>query len=115
MAPEARYDAVADFYIENRYFEFPGGFSVATSGLLPDVAGLDLLDIGCGEGHLARRFTTEGATVTGVELSTTLLARARSIDEPTGITYVLGDAADPALLAGASFDLVTANMSLSDI
>lgn len=79
--------------------------------------GCRVLDVGCGNGYLARRFARAGARVVGIDAAAPLLARARSREaaEPLGITYLEGDAASPTGLAEASIDLAFANLSLIDI
>ena len=111
--PDARYDAIADWYDE---FVSPmdgGGF--VTSLLPEDVGGLRILDLACGQGRLARHLASQGATVVGVDLSVELLARARS-RETARIEYRHGDAADPsAWWDGSTFDGVTSEMALMDV
>jgi SAM-dependent methyltransferase len=73
-----------------------------------------VLDIGCGEGWLARRLTRDlGCRTVGVDGSADLVRLAREAD-PQG-DYRLADydavAADPALLGGP-FDAVAANFAL---
>ena len=79
--------------------------------------GTRLLDIGCGNGYLARRLARAGARVTGVDASEELIdrARARELAEPLGIVYHAGDAAAMKFLPDAMFDAAIANMSLMDI
>jgi ubiquinone/menaquinone biosynthesis C-methylase UbiE len=75
-------------------------------------AGRATLDLGCGEGRLARDLASRGHRVTGVDASPTLL-RAASQADAAG-DYVLADAA--ALpFADASFDLIVAYNSLMDV
>jgi SAM-dependent methyltransferase len=75
-------------------------------------AGRGTLDLGCGEGRLARDLSGRGHAVTALDSSPTLLAAAQEAD-PTG-TYVLADAA--ALpFDDSEFDLVVAYNSLMDI
>jgi SAM-dependent methyltransferase len=69
------------------------------------------LEIGCGEGRVARDLRDRGHRVTAVDASPTLVELAREAD-PNG-EYVLADAA--ALpFADGSFDLVVAHNSLMD-
>ncbi len=80
--------------------------------LLPPVAGLAGLDIGCGEGgntgHLVRR----GARMTAVDFSPTFLRHAAAAHP--AIAFVRADAG--ALpFAPASFDFASAFMSLMDM
>jgi 2-polyprenyl-3-methyl-5-hydroxy-6-metoxy-1,4-benzoquinol methylase len=82
-----------------------------------DVRGLAVLDLGCAHGDFSRRLATAGASVTGVDLSDSLLAAAvaREAADPLGITYLCADVTKPVdRLGDASFDLVTAAMSLQD-
>ena len=70
------------------------------------------LDMGCGEGRLPRGMTSWGYDVVGVDASETLVKFAREADSAGD--YRLADAA--ALpFKDATFDLVTAFMSLHDI
>lgn len=81
----------------------------ALQGLLPEPTGTTL-DLGCGEGRGARKLTTLGHTVVGVDRSPTLVAAARR----RGSNVVLGDAARLPI-ASNSVALVLACMSLLDI
>ncbi len=87
----------------------------AALGRLP--AGTRVLDVGCGNGYIARRLARAGARVVGVDASSELVeyARRREREEPLGVEYLLGDAAHLATCADASFDVAVANMSLMDI
>lgn len=70
------------------------------------------LELGCGEGRVARDLAARGHHVVGVDTSPTLLRHAREAD-PEG-AYVLGDArALP--FADQTFDLVIAYNSLMDV
>ncbi len=84
--------------------------------MLPDVRGLAGLDVGCGEGHNTRLLAGRGARMTAVDISTRFLeyARRSERDNPLGIDY--RHASAQALpIPDASFDFVTAFMSLMDI
>lgn len=62
--------------------------------LCGDVSGLDVLDLGCGEGYCSRELAGRGArSVTGVELSGEMvrLAQAQESELRQGITYRQGD------------------------
>jgi SAM-dependent methyltransferase len=91
----------------------PGLFA-ALGDLLP---GTRVLDVGCGNGYIARRLTRAGAHVVGVDASRSLLERARAREraQPLGIVYHRLDAARLAPLPDAGFDVAIANMSLIDI
>ena len=84
--------------------------------LLPDVAGLEGLDIGCGEGHNTRLLARRGARVTGIDIAETFVAYARKAEaeEPLGIEYRVASAV--ALpFADGTFDFATGFMSFMDV
>lgn len=74
--------------------------------------GRQTLEIGCGEGRLARDLTVCGHAVTAVDTSPTLLRQAREAD-PTG-RYLLADGVALPFPDGA-FDLIVAYNALMDI
>jgi SAM-dependent methyltransferase len=81
--------------------------------MLPSVAGLRVLDLGCGEGHNTRLVARQGADVVAFDISEQFVRAARELDT-AGIDHVVGDGA--ALpFASSSFDAVTAFMSLMDV
>ncbi|MCW5723108.1 MAG: class I SAM-dependent methyltransferase [Devosia sp.] len=84
--------------------------------MLPDVNGLDGLDLGCGEGTNTRAVAARGARMSGLDIAPTFLAHARATEaeDPRGIDYVLGDGLTLPF-ADASFDFVTAFMSMMDM
>jgi ubiquinone/menaquinone biosynthesis C-methylase UbiE len=84
--------------------------------LLPDVAGLSGLDIGCGEGYNTRLLARRGARMTAIDIAEAFVAHARQseIDEPLGIEYHAGSAV--ALpFADRAFDFATGFMSFMDV
>ncbi len=70
------------------------------------------LELGCGEGRVARDLTARGHRVVGVDTSPTLLRHAR--DAHRGGAYVLCDARSLPF-ADQSFDLAVAYNSLMDV
>jgi SAM-dependent methyltransferase len=79
--------------------------------LVPSAEGRTL-DLGCGEGRLARDLAALGHDVTGVDTSSTMLAAAR--EAAPGMELHLADAAELPFADG-SFGLVVAFMSLQDV
>jgi SAM-dependent methyltransferase len=79
--------------------------------LLPP-PGRRTLDLGCGEGRVARDLSARGHRVTGVDAAPTMLRHAQEAD-PEG-EYVLGDAAALPFDDGA-FDCAVAFNSLMDV
>jgi ubiquinone/menaquinone biosynthesis C-methylase UbiE len=73
---------------------------------LLDVRGRDVLDVGCGEGWLARRLASAGARVVGLDPLASALERARGHDSSgPGPRYVEG-AAEALGFPDSSFDVV---------
>jgi len=85
--------------------------------MLPDLAGLRVLDLGCGEGYNTRRFADLGASVTGIDASEAMVEAAREHDarEPRGIDYRVTSAGDLGAFADASFDAVLSTMVMMDL
>jgi ubiquinone/menaquinone biosynthesis C-methylase UbiE len=84
--------------------------------MLPPVDGLAGLDIGCGEGANTRLLARRGARMHAIDVAPTFIRHAQAEEErdPQEITYYVGDGC--ALpFPGASFDFVTAFMSLMDM
>ena len=85
-------------------------------GLLPDVDGLEGLDIGCGEGHNTRQVARRGARMTGVDIAEGFIRHAKAEESgmPLGIEYAVADACSLPF-DDERFDFVTAFMSLMDV
>ena len=84
--------------------------------LLPDIAGLRGLDIGCGEGHNTRLFRERGARMFAVDVAPTFVRAAAAME--TGGPKAIGYAASSAVelpFRACVFDFVTAVMSLMDV
>jgi len=113
---EARYDAVADFYISG-FDSADDPASLALLELLGPVAGLRVLDVACGHGRITRELARRGADVTGIDISASLISKARETEqnEPLGIRYIHADVTTSAALGNAEFDAATCNFGLSDI
>jgi SAM-dependent methyltransferase len=75
--------------------------------ILPDVSGLDVLDLGCGTGYWCAWFKRWGASPVGLDLSEGQLETARELQGEHGLDFPLvhASAEDPPL-EDASFDLV---------
>src|SRR5205807_4731180 len=84
--------------------------------MLPDVEGLAGLDIGCGEGYNTRLLARRGARVTGIDIAQVFIAHAQAAEKETslGINYQVASAVDLPF-PNATFDFVTAFMSLMDV
>jgi SAM-dependent methyltransferase len=91
----------------------------AVEELLGACHGKCILDIACGNGVMARKLASLGATVTAVDFSEELLARARTrTHSGDPIRYLAADATDEAGLASlgeGAFDAVVCTMALMDL
>ena len=85
----------------------PEGLTEAEAGILRDVAGKDVLEVGSGAGQCSRWVRTRGGRAYGVDLSFRQLQHGRRLDEETGVTVpsVLGTATHLPF-RDASFDVV---------
>jgi len=119
--PRAVYDRIADDYlgfVADGLSDPTSVLRVATDRLLErigSVAGLAVCDLGCGEGHLARRLAERGGAVIGVDVSPVLLTRARDRTIGENPRFVLDDAHRLTSFRAGRFDLVVANMMLMDV
>jgi SAM-dependent methyltransferase len=116
MTSSARYDDVADYYAAG-WTGVDDPVTVTLLDLLGPVANRQVLEIACGHGRVSRGLASLGASVTGVDVSSAMLAKAQAFEDGDqhGITYLHGDAADPDLLAGKTFNAVVCSFGLSDI
>lgn len=96
---------------EAKHDSYWGFHREAFFALVPP-AGVLTLEIGCGEGRVARDLAARGHRVVGVDSSPTLVAAAQEAD-PSG-DYRIADAAALPLPDGAA-DLVIAFMVLHDV
>lgn len=75
------------------------------------MAGLEVLDLGCGEGYVARQISARGAaSITAYDISPGMIEQARQAEavQPLGIDYRVGDASSELGLPPEGFDLVIA-------
>ncbi len=63
----------------------PEGLREQDAHLLGDVAGRDVLEVGCGAAQGARWLASQGARVTAFDVSMGQLRQSRALDEATGI------------------------------
>lgn len=76
-------------------------------GLLGDVAGLDIVELGCGTAYLSAALARAGARPVAVDLSRAQLATARRCQGRHRISFPLVEAnGEQVPLRGGSFDLV---------
>ncbi len=74
------------------------------------------LDFGCGVGRLTQALASRFEKTLGVDVSPTMLQKARAINrQGEGCEYILNEAADLTILETASFDLVYSNIVLQHL
>jgi SAM-dependent methyltransferase len=77
------------------------------------VTGLEVVDLGCGDGDVTRRLARSGATVTGIDPSEQMIAVARALTQSGDIHYeVVPQEAPFAGLPNSSTDLVVSFMGV---
>ncbi|WP_421106941.1 class I SAM-dependent methyltransferase [Streptomyces sp. NEAU-S77] len=114
------WDTIADWYAElvrsgSALHDF-GRDSLLTH--LPEILpGQRVLDLGCGEGFIARAVAARGATVWGVDSSPRMIEHARTAEksQPSGAVFSIDDGCTLATVATASVDWVTAGLSLNNV
>jgi SAM-dependent methyltransferase len=114
LANRASWDADADHWVERGRVLWAAGevswgiWSVPESelALLPDVHGLDVIELGCGTGYVSSWLSRRGARPVGLDNSGRQLATARRFQEEFGIRFPLIHAdAERSPLRDERFDL----------
>jgi SAM-dependent methyltransferase len=90
------------------------GPSDSELGVLGDVSGKDVIELGCGTAYFGAWLARRGARVTGVDLTPAQLDTARRMSEETGIAMELIEAnAEDVPLPDQSFDLALSEYGAS--
>jgi SAM-dependent methyltransferase len=114
LANRVDWDAYADDYQATHggflrdvgFVWSPEGYDEGSARLLGDVAGRDVLEVGCGAAQCARWAVTQGARAFGLDLSLRQLQHARRINEETGIAVpVVSATATDLPFADHCFDI----------
>jgi SAM-dependent methyltransferase len=81
---------------------------------LGDVAGLDVVELGCGTAYVSARLARRGARPVGVDVTPAQLATARRCQEEFGLSFPLVEAsAEEVPLPDESFDLAVSEYGAS--
>jgi ubiquinone/menaquinone biosynthesis C-methylase UbiE len=81
---------------------------------LPEVAGKDVVELGCGTAYISAWLTRLGGRVTGVDITPAQLDTARAMQAKHGLEFALVEAsAEDVPLPDASFDLVVSEYGAS--
>jgi SAM-dependent methyltransferase len=82
--------------------------------VLPDVAGKDVVDLGCGTGYFSAWLARQGARPVGVDVTPAQLETARRMQRETGLEFPLVEADAAATgLPDATFDVVISEYGAS--
>ncbi len=86
----------------------------ADVGALPDVAGLDAIELGCGTAYFSAWLARRGARPVGIDQSSEQLATARAMQSQHGLEFELIEAdAEAVPLPDASFDFAISEYGAS--
>ena len=83
--------------------------------MIGDVAGLEVLDLGCGTGRHSLWLAARGASVTAVDFSGGMLAEARRKPGSDAVRFLVHDLHEPLPFAPASFDRVVSGLVLEHL
>lgn len=116
------YDQIAVQYAQSQQPAQGDGFSWNHDLVIPqllqvagEIAGLTVLDAGCGEGIVARYLAARGANVVGIDSSASLIQLAQAQHEQQRIQYKVHDLCQPVPHYAQAFDLITSNLVLNDV
>jgi 2-polyprenyl-3-methyl-5-hydroxy-6-metoxy-1,4-benzoquinol methylase len=86
----------------------------AGAGAGGDVRGLDIIDLGCGEGTFGKLLASRGAHVTGIDACPAMIDAAHA-RRGEGERYFVDDMQELSAIRDAQFDLATSYVSLVDV
>jgi SAM-dependent methyltransferase len=90
------------------------GVPEAELRILPDVAGRDTIELGCGTAYVSAWLARRGARPVGIDITPAQLATARTLQAENGISFPLIEASAEAVpLPDASFDLAISEYGAS--
>jgi ubiquinone/menaquinone biosynthesis C-methylase UbiE len=85
--------------------------------ILGNVKGKKILDLGCGNGYFSFMLEKKWAKVTGVDISSNLIAFAKETAKKlkSKSEFLVADAANLKVLKDKKFDIIVSNMAFMDI
>jgi SAM-dependent methyltransferase len=90
------------------------GIPEASLGTLGDVAGLDVVELGCGTAYVSAWLARRGARPVGVDVTPAQLATARRCQQEFGLEFpLIESSAEDVPLPDASFDLAISEYGAS--
>ena len=90
------------------------GIPESELGVVPDVAGKDVIELGCGTAYFSAWLARRGARPVGVDITPAQLETARQMQAETGLEFPLLEAnAEDVPLPDASFDLALSEYGAS--
>ncbi len=101
------YNSMIDHKPHNAYYDRPN-----TLGLLPEVKGKSILDAACGPGKYAEILISQGADVTGFDISARMVALAKQRNKLAG-NFFVHSLTDPFyMLKNETFDIILCALAL---
>jgi ubiquinone/menaquinone biosynthesis C-methylase UbiE len=82
----------------------------ALLSLMPTLNGLNVLDAGCGTGWFTEYFESQGATVTGLDISEKMVEKTRA--RVPNANVIQANLAEPLKLEDTTFDLILSSLTL---
>lgn len=101
------YNSLIDYKPHNAYYDRPN-----TLQLLPNVKGKKILDAACGPGKYAEILISEGAILTGFDISPKMIAHAKNRNKKAGHFFVHDLSQPLKQLNNASFNIILCALAL---
>ncbi|NUO00835.1 MAG: class I SAM-dependent methyltransferase [Saprospiraceae bacterium] len=102
-----RYNALIDHKPHNAYYDRPN-----TLELIPQIEGKSILDAACGPGKYAEILLSKGASITGFDISPTMVQLAKERNPDAGDFFVHDLSMPCHMLEDESFDVVLCALAL---
>lgn len=101
------YNAMIDYKAHNAFYDRPN-----TLGLMPEMNGQSVLDAACGPGKYAEILLSQGANLTGFDISPRMIELAKARNKGLG-TFFIHDLSEPLdMLEYESFDVVLCALAM---